>query len=88
MKVAEAEDYAYRARILAMDKIELLEEMIRYQEKRSEAEVQTLPLMLRGRYLFKELEERAETQELRSLTRSYRRHLDLEIDDYKKKQKA
>ena len=85
IKAAEAEEYAYRAKILAMDKLELLEEMVRFQEERSQRKSLSLDLMIRGRHLFKELEERAETQELRHLTRSYRRHLDLEIDQYRRK---
>ena len=69
-----------------MDKIELLEEMIRYQDEQSSSEEPNLKFMLRGRYLFNELEKRAETQELRTLSRSYRRHLDQEIDTFRKSQ--
>jgi hypothetical protein len=36
-------------------------------------------MMARGKYLFKALEERAETQELQLLARSYRRHLEHEM---------
>ena len=35
IKDAQAEDHAYCARILTMDKMELLEEMVRFQEERS-----------------------------------------------------
>lgn len=86
IKEAETEDHAYRAMILSMDKVELLEEMVRFQEERSRVGKLTLPMMVRGRHLFKALEETAETQELKILTRSYRRHLDYEIQDYRQKQ--
>lgn len=85
LKRAEAEDYEYQARILAMDKLELLEEMVRFQEERSRLDRLTLPLMIRGRILFKALSESAETQELRHLTRTYKRHLELELESYLKK---
>lgn len=86
IKEAEHEDHAYRAMILSMDKLELLEEMVRFQEERSRLGQLTLPMMIKGRHLFKALEETAETQELKILTRSYRRHLDYEIQDYREKQ--
>ena len=82
MKEAENDDMAYRAMILSMDKLELLEEMVRFQEERSRRGSLSLAMMLKGKYLFKALEENAETQELRILTRSYRRHLEHEITAY------
>ena len=85
IKVARDEDHEYRARILTMDKMELLEEMVRFQEERSAIGELTLPLMIKGQVLFKALEESAETQELQLLTRSYRRHLDFELSAYRKK---
>jgi hypothetical protein len=85
IREAEHEDHAYRALILSMDKLELLEEMVRFQEERSRLGELTLAMMIKGRYLFKALEETAETQELKILTRSYRRHLDCEIEDYRQK---
>jgi hypothetical protein len=86
IKDAESEDHAYRAMILSMDKLELLEEMVRFQEERSAMGSLTLAMMIKGRHLFKALEETAETQELKILTRSYRRHLDFELQDYRAKQ--
>ncbi len=82
MKDAECEDMAYRAMILSMDKLELLEEMVRFQEERSRRGSLSIGMMLQGKHLFKALEENAETQELRILTRSYRRHLEYEIAAY------
>ncbi|MEN9722409.1 MAG: hypothetical protein RJB38_395 [Pseudomonadota bacterium] len=73
------EHYAYQARILGMDKLALLEEMVRFQQKRSERGELTPQMILQGKSLFKALEEKAETEELRSLARSYRRHLEHEL---------
>ena len=88
IKQTEREDYAYQAMILSMDKLELLEEMVRFQEERSRRGLLTVTMMIRGRYLFKALETSAETRELKLLTGSYRRHLDHELNDYIKKKAA
>ncbi len=71
----------YRAKIDSMDKFELLEEMIRFQEERSQVGELSVSMMVRGRHLFKALEESAETRELGLLTRSYRRHLEYELEE-------
>lgn len=84
IKDAEHDDMAYRAKILSMDKVELLDEMIRFQEERTKLGSLSVPMMVRGQYLFKALEETAETNELRILTRSYRRHLEFELAEVKK----
>src|SRR5215213_8194039 len=62
---AENDDMAYKAMILSMDKLELLEEMVRFQEERSRLGELTPAMMIRGKVLFKALEDSAETQELR-----------------------
>ncbi len=80
------EELAYHARILTMNKLELLEEMIRFQEERSGKEELTVSMMVRGKLLFGALERAAETQELRMLTRSYRRHLEFELEEYSRRQ--
>lgn len=74
----------YGLRIASMDKLELLEEMVRFQEERSSVGHLLPDMMVKGRILFKALEESAETPELKLLTRSYRRHLDYELDSYVK----
>lgn len=61
-----------------MDKMQLLEEMVRFQEERSAAGRLTPDMIDRGLVLFRLLEETAETEDLRILTRSYRRHLEIE----------
>ncbi len=84
-KELNTEELAYQAKILSMDKVELLEEMVRYQEERKSIGSLSHPMMVRGRYLFKALEENADTQELKILSRSYRRHLDHEIQALREK---
>jgi hypothetical protein len=74
-------DPYYQMNINRMSKIELLEEMVRFQEERTAKGALSLTLMVRGRILFRALESHAETDELRLLASSYRRHLDHEIDN-------
>jgi len=77
-KNVEQADLEYRAKILGMDKLDLLEEMVKFQEARADEGHLTPELIARGHVLFKALEESAETTELRNLARSYRRHLTYE----------
>jgi hypothetical protein len=84
LKIAEEHDYAYQARILCMDKLELLEEMVQFQEQRSTVGKLTPKMMIRGKVLFKALEQAAETQALKLLSQSYRRHLDCELKEFMK----
>jgi hypothetical protein len=79
IKDQDNEELAYRAQILSMSKVELLEEMVRFQEERKALGTLTSPLMLRGLHLFRALEQSADSQELKILSRSYRRHLEYEI---------
>lgn len=80
-------DHAYEAVLANMSKTELLEEMVRYQSKRASYKDQEVPLnlMIRGKSLFKALSQAAETRELKILTQSYRKHLDLELEQRFKK---
>ena len=57
--------------------------MVRFQEERSKMGHLTLQMMTQGKHLFKALERTAETQELKILTRSYRRHLEYEIATFR-----
>ncbi len=84
-KELDTEELAYQARILSLSKVELLEEMVRFQEERKTLGTLTHPLMIRGRHLFRALEETADSQELKILSRSYRRHLDYEIQALREK---
>lgn len=83
-KVSSEVELAYKAMILGMDKQELLEEMVRFQEERTKVGQLTAEMMVNGQCLFKALEEAAETPELQILTRSYRRHLEYEYQAYLK----
>lgn len=73
-------DPYYQMQINRMGKIELLEEMVRFQDERSAKGALSLTMMVRGRILFRALESTAETDELRLLASSYRRHLEHEIE--------
>ena len=88
IKNAESRTLDYKARIMGMDKLELLEEMVRFQEEKARHINMPYDMMLQGQFLFKCLEESSETDELRLLTRSYRRHLEQEITTYKQKENA
>ena len=65
LKNVESDDLAYKAMILSMDQLQLLEEMVRFQEERKAAGSLSIGMMLKGKHLFKALEENAVTQELR-----------------------
>jgi hypothetical protein len=78
----------YRAKILGMEKVELLEEMVRFQEERSQVGSLTPDMMKRGRHLFQALENSAETRELKILAGSYRRHLEIELDEHRRKKQT
>ncbi len=82
MKKAREVDHDYQARIMGMDKVDLLNEMVSYQEERTRSGQLTPTMMVRGKILFKALEENAETEALRALSKSYRRHLEFELRDY------
>src|SRR6476620_569524 len=81
-KKAEASSLAYQNRLLKMEKVELLDEMIRFQERRSDAGQLSEEMMIQGQILFKILEESAESDEFLALTRSYRKHLQFELQAY------
>ena len=73
-------DPQYEIKINRMNKYELLEEMVRFQEDRSSKGQLSLEMMVRGQILFRALEANSETNELRLLAGSYRRHLEHEIE--------
>ncbi len=85
IRLAPRGEIHYRAKILSMDKMDLLEEMVRFQEERSREGQLTPKMMAEGQILFGALEKSAETEELRLLTRSYRRHLEYELTEYNRK---
>jgi hypothetical protein len=79
LRQTDEHELAYQAKILSMSKVELLEEMVRFQERRKVVGFLTYELMIEGRHLFRALEETADSQELKILSRSYRRHVEYEI---------
>ncbi len=80
-RATREEDLTYQGRVLKMDKLELLEEMVRFQEERTAVGYLTLKMMVQGQILFKVLEEKAETLELRDLAGTYSKHLKLEMQE-------
>lgn len=80
-KTEEAEAECIK-RIRTMDKITLLDEMVRFQEERSKTGHLTLSMIVRGRVLFDLLEKQAETRGLQAITGAYRRHLEHEMVHY------
>ncbi len=83
LKRAKAQEEMYRSKLLNLTKLELLEEMVRFQEERRLEDKLSITMMVRGHHLFKQLEERADTRELQILARAYRRHLEHELDHLK-----
>jgi len=83
LKRAMAQEELYRTKLLHLTKLELLEEMVRFQEERRLDEKLSVAMMVRGHHLFTQLEERADTRELQILARAYRRHLEYELDHLK-----
>jgi hypothetical protein len=77
-------DVEYKRKIAMMDKLELLEEMVSFQEERSRVGGLTRQMMERGIILFGALEQSSETPELKILTRSYLRHLRYELEALEK----
>ncbi len=84
LKLAEESELEYKSKLLAMDKLALLNEMVAFQEHRSKSGALTPELMVRGKLLFEQMEFAAETEALRLLTRSYRRHLELELREFRR----
>jgi len=86
IRKAKNRNPAYHARILSMNKVELLDEMMLFQQERSQLGHLSVEMMVRGQILFKALEKSAETKELHQLARSYRKHLQLELEAFLKTQ--
>ena len=74
---------SYEQRIAMMDKMQLLEEMVRFQEQRSRTGILTKLDAQSGIILFRELERKCETPELAALSSSYRRHLEIKLKEMK-----
>lgn len=83
IKRAKEGEELYKQKLANLSKLELLEEMVRFQEERRLDEKLSIAMMVRGHHLFTQLEERADTRELQILARAYRRHLEYELDHLK-----
>jgi hypothetical protein len=75
----------YEDKLKKMDRLDLLEEMVRYQEQRSNEKSLTLKIIYDGLALFKLISETCETPELRLLSQSYHRHLSDQLTYYLKR---
>lgn len=87
LKNATLSNPGYEVRITMMQKHELLEEMVQFQEERTRKGSLDVEMIVRGRILFAALQSQAETEHLRLLTRSYLRHLNLELEEHLRVQK-
>lgn len=74
----------YVIEIAQLDKLELLEEMLHFQEERKQVGFLTPEMMVLGQILYQAIADSAETPELRNLTQSYTRHLKYEYEAYLK----
>lgn len=79
ISIFKNKDVAYERLIANMPMMELLEEMVRFQEERSKTGILTKQDAGRGIILFKQLESKAVTPEMKQLTSGYRKHLELKI---------
>lgn len=85
-KEADKLERSYINDIAKLDKVSLLNEMVKFQEDRSRLGQLTPEMLIRGKILFRALELSADTIALKSLTKAYRRHLELEYLERVKKE--
>ena len=71
----------YIDKIRKMDKLELLQEMVYYQEEKGASRSATPDLIQRGLVLFRALVEIAESKELRDVCKNYYNKLNQEWDE-------
>ncbi len=88
IQISKKEHSEYQLYIDSLDKLQLLNEMVNFQHQRSEKGKLDATLMTQGLVLFRRLEQEAESEGLRSLAHSYRRHLEHELADYLKDPKG
>lgn len=75
----------YTKYISSMDKLDLLEEYVRFREEREKMKVLSLHMILKGRILFKALRDNAETQELKILAKSNIEFFDEELKEFSRR---
>jgi hypothetical protein len=76
----EMRNPSYESKVAAMDKVTLLDEMIRFQDEQMKTREPSREQLIRGRILFQALLRTAETDELRKLSGDYKTRLE---DEYK-----
>ncbi len=76
----EMRNTEYERKVASMDKVTLLDEMIRFQDEQMRSREPSREQLIRGRILFQALLRTAETDELRKLSGDYKTRLE---DEYK-----
>jgi len=76
----EMRNTEYERKVASMDKVTLLDEMIRFQDEQMKSREPSREQLIRGRILFQALLRTAETDELRKLSGDYKTRLE---DEYK-----
>jgi hypothetical protein len=76
----EMRNPAYEVKVAEMNKVTLLDEMIRYQDELMKSKEPSREQLIRGRILFQALLRSAETDELKKLSGDYKTRLE---DEYK-----
>ena len=76
----EMRNAEYERKVASMDKVTLLDEMIRFQDEQMKSREPSREQLIRGRILFQALLRTAETEELRKLSGDYKTRLE---DEYK-----
>lgn len=74
----------YKKKIQAMDKLELLEEMVRFYEDWNIIDVPALEMIIKGMIFFEILKDKCETEELKHSTEFYYGLLELELKNYER----
>jgi len=79
-------DPLFQKQVDRMDRLQLMEEMIKYNDKRKESkDPNGLFWIIRGIILFTAIEHKCETNDMKALASSYRRHLQIQLDEKNKK---
>ena len=79
IKEREFSNPFYQARIAKMDRLELVNEVIKFNEERYEHGGLNKELIVRGLILFKNMADNAETPNFKEFARTYCKHLELEL---------
>ncbi|MEW6056243.1 MAG: hypothetical protein AB1540_06485 [Bdellovibrionota bacterium] len=80
LKERQKEAAAYRVALLAMDKTQLLQELLAYHEL-YQRDPHDIMVTLRGQHLMDVLEERAELKDLQELSQEFQAKLQTRLDE-------